>query len=69
MTLVEKDDQPDGFHDFLVAVRDAVIDFRKPVVHMHGDSHYFRIDMPLPDGNGPPTRSRTCWAAPTSHHR
>ncbi|MBO0838256.1 MAG: hypothetical protein J2P28_22440 [Actinobacteria bacterium] len=51
-TLVEDDNQPDGFHDFLSALRDATIAFRKPVVYVHGDSHYFRIDKPLEDANG-----------------
>jgi hypothetical protein len=51
-TLVQSDGQPDGFHDFLVAVRSAVTDFRRPVVYVHGDSHYFRIDKPLLDTQG-----------------
>jgi hypothetical protein len=51
-TLVETDSQPDGFHDFLVAVRTEAIEFRRPVVYVHGDSHYFRIDKPLLDGQG-----------------
>jgi hypothetical protein len=51
-TLVETDTQPDGFHDFLVAVRAASVDFRRPVVYVHGDSHYFRIDKPLLDAQG-----------------
>ncbi len=51
-TLVETDGQPDGFHDFLVAVRNAVADFRRPVAYVHGDSHYFRIDKPLLDAQG-----------------
>jgi hypothetical protein len=51
-TLVETDGQPDGFHDFLVATRDAAIDFRRPVAYVHGDSHYFRIDKPLLDSQG-----------------
>jgi hypothetical protein len=51
-TLVEADSDPDGFHDFLVALRDAVIDFRRPVAYVHGDSHYFRIDKPLVDDQG-----------------
>jgi hypothetical protein len=46
-TLAETDGQPDGFRDFLVALRTAVTDFRRPVVFVHGDSHYFRIDKPL----------------------
>jgi hypothetical protein len=51
-TLVQADTQPDGFHEFLVAVRDEVIKFRRPVVYVHGDSHYFRIDKPLLDTAG-----------------
>ena len=51
-TLQETDRDPDGFHDFLVALRSAVIDFQKPVAYVHGDSHYFRIDKPLMDEQG-----------------
>jgi hypothetical protein len=51
-TLVETDGQPDGFHDLLVALRRQVIAFRKPVVYVHGDSHYFRVDKPLLDDQG-----------------
>ena len=51
-TLVETDGQPDGFHDFLLALRNEVIAFRKPVAYVHGDSHYFRVDKPFQDGQG-----------------
>jgi hypothetical protein len=51
-TLVETDGQPDGYHDFLSAFRDQVIAFGKPVVYVHGDSHYFRIDKPFLDSQG-----------------
>jgi hypothetical protein len=51
-TLVETDGLPDGFHDFLVALRDQVIAFRKPVAYVHGDSHYFRVDKPFLDSKG-----------------
>jgi hypothetical protein len=51
-TLVETDGQPDGFHDFLSALRDQVIAFRKPVAYVHGDSHYFRVDKPFLDARG-----------------
>jgi hypothetical protein len=51
-TLVETDGQPDGFHDFLTALRDQTIAFGKPVVYVHGDSHYFRVDKPLLDSQG-----------------
>jgi len=39
-------------HDFLGALRDEVIAFRKPVAYVHGDSHYFRIDKPFQDASG-----------------
>jgi hypothetical protein len=53
-TLVEDDAArtTDGFHDFLVALRAQVITFGKPVVYVHGDSHYFRVDKPLLDSTG-----------------
>jgi hypothetical protein len=51
-TLVETDGQPDGFHDFLSALRDQVIAFRKPVAYVNGDSHYFRLDKPFLDSQG-----------------
>jgi len=51
-TLAETDGQPDGFQSFLVAVRDAAVDFQRPVAYVHGDSHYFRIDKPLQNAKG-----------------
>ena len=51
-TLAETDGQPDGFQDFLLALRAEVIAFRKPVAYVHGDSHYFRIDRPFLDDQG-----------------
>jgi hypothetical protein len=51
-TLVETDGNADGFHDFLTKLRQLTIDFGKPVVYVHGDSHYFRVDKPLLDSNG-----------------
>ena len=51
-TLVEADANPDGYHDFLVALRERVIGFRKPVAYVHGDSHYFRLDKPFLDSLG-----------------
>jgi hypothetical protein len=53
-TLVEDDAQAstDGFHDFLGALRDEVVAFRRPVAYVHGDSHYFRIDKPFENGQG-----------------
>lgn len=51
-TLVQADTKPDGFHDFLVALRDEVIAFKRPVAYVHGDSHYFRIDRPFFNDQG-----------------
>jgi hypothetical protein len=51
-TLAETDAQPDGFKDYLVALRDEVVAFRRPVAYVHGDSHYARIDKPLLDAAG-----------------
>lgn len=42
----------DGFDELLRQIRAEVIDFAKPVVLVHGDSHYFRVDKPLLDRNG-----------------
>ena len=52
ITLAQTDGKPDGFQEFLLAVRGAVIDFRRPVAYVHGDSHYFRIDKPMLNGSG-----------------
>jgi hypothetical protein len=51
-TLAETDGQPDGFQSFLLALRDQVVAFRKPVAYVHGDSHYFRIDKPFLNAQG-----------------
>lgn len=51
-TLAETDGQPDGYQDFLVALRNEVIAFRKPVAYVNGDSHYFRVDKPFQDAQG-----------------
>ena len=51
-TLARNDGAPDGFREFLSAVRDEVVAFRNPVAYVHGDSHYFRIDKPLLDSAG-----------------
>lgn len=40
-------EQRTGFNDFLAALEAETIAFGKPVVLVHGDSHYFRIDKPL----------------------
>jgi len=51
-SLAETDGQPDGFQDYLIALRDEVVAFRRPVAYVHGDSHYHRIDKPLLDAQG-----------------
>jgi len=51
-SLAQTDGQPDGFQEYLVALRDEVIAFRRPVAYVHGDSHYHRIDKPLLDSQG-----------------
>lgn len=51
-TLAETDGQPDGFQSFLLALRDQVIAFRKPIAYVHGDSHYYRVDKPFLDAQG-----------------
>ena len=51
-TLVETDKQPDGFQEYLLALREEVVAFRKPVAYVHGDSHYHRVDKPLLDSLG-----------------
>lgn len=51
-TLAETDPAIDGFKDWLRAVREETIAFRKPVAYVHGDSHYYRIDKPLLDEQG-----------------
>jgi hypothetical protein len=43
---------PDGYFDFLVALREEVIAFQRPVAFVHGDSHYFRVDRPFLNVNG-----------------
>jgi len=39
--------QRTGFNDFLAALEAETITYGRPVVLVHGDSHYFRIDKPL----------------------
>jgi hypothetical protein len=51
-TLAEDFPATDGYKDFLSALRDEVVAFRKPVAYVHGDSHYFRVDKPFQDSLG-----------------
>ncbi|HEY3487325.1 MAG TPA: hypothetical protein VGL10_04615, partial [Gammaproteobacteria bacterium] len=41
-----------GYRDFVDVLRTEVMAFDKPVVLVHGDSHYFRIDKPLYHNDG-----------------
>lgn len=52
LTLLAPTGEPDGFTNFLLALREETVAFGKPVVLVHGDSHYFRIDKPLQDDQG-----------------
>jgi len=36
-----------GFDDFLAALEEQTLAFGRPVLYVHGDTHTFRIDMPL----------------------
>jgi hypothetical protein len=47
-----RDPQPaaqKGFTDFNVELQRLAVAFRKPVLLVHGDTHYFRTDMPFRD--------------------
>lgn len=39
--------KPSGYAEFLAALRREVLAYDKPVVLVHGDTHYFRMDKPL----------------------
>lgn len=54
----------DGWFAILKKLRSEVIAFGKPVVLVHGDSHYFRIDKPLLDRNGNRIEWFTCVETP-----
>jgi len=51
-TLAEAVAATDGYRDYLLALRDQVTAFRKPVAYVHGDSHYFRVDKPFLSAGG-----------------
>lgn len=38
---------PSGYADFLPELEKEVVGYGKPVVFLHGDTHYFRVDKPL----------------------
>jgi len=52
ITLAQANTDPDGFVEFLTAFREEIIAFQRPVVYVHGDSHYFRIDRPMVNTHG-----------------
>lgn len=52
LTLAEANPALDGYKDYLLALREQVTSFRKPVAYVHGDSHYFRIDKPFQSATG-----------------
>ena len=39
--------KPSGYTEFLKALQREVLDYDKPIVLVHGDTHYFRVDKPL----------------------
>ena len=42
-----KPQEPSGYAELRAALEQEASAYRKPVVLVHGDSHYFRIDQPL----------------------
>lgn len=44
-----KEKRQTGFDEFIQALEEHVLDFGKPVVYAHGDTHTFRVDKPLLD--------------------
>jgi hypothetical protein len=41
-----------GFDEFLTTLKEQTVAFGKPVLLVHGDSHYFVIDKPMADSTG-----------------
>jgi hypothetical protein len=52
LVLVPGSAAADGLQDILTELRAQTIAFRKPVVLVHGDSHYFMVDKPFRDSAG-----------------
>ena len=42
----------EGFRVFLASMREFLSEYHKPVVCIHGDSHYYRIDKPFKNSSG-----------------
>ena len=45
--LPPTDPERTGYNDLLKALKDETLAFGRPVVLVHGDSHYFHIDKPM----------------------
>ncbi|MGB8700622.1 MAG: metallophosphoesterase family protein [Thermosynechococcaceae cyanobacterium] len=45
-------EQRTGFNDTIAALQQQTALFKKPVVLVHGDTHYFRVDKVLTDAQG-----------------
>lgn len=41
-----------GFNDFITQLQAQLQEYTKPVILVHGDSHYFRIDKPINKADG-----------------
>jgi hypothetical protein len=39
--------KPSGYTKFLKVLQHEVLDYDKPIVLVHGDTHYFRVDKPI----------------------
>jgi hypothetical protein len=52
--------RPSGFSEFVSELEKEVVTYAKPVLFMHGDTHYFRVDKPLfrTGAEGPGERGR-----------
>jgi hypothetical protein len=51
---------PDGFAEFRNALRRLALRFGRPVLFVHGDSHFYRLDRPLADpATGEPLKNFT----------
>lgn len=42
----------EGFHDTIAAMEDFAANYPEPIVCIHGDTHFFRVDNPLTDDAG-----------------
>jgi hypothetical protein len=49
----------DGFAEFREALRKLALDFGKPVLFVHGDTHFYKLDKPLADAAGRPLQNFT----------